>query len=789
MDQNQIPDQLSFGDFTVHRRERSLRKHGNRLNLTGQSLDILVLLLERGGDIVTREELQAKLWKANSYVDIENGLNAAVKKLRQTLGDSAETPRYIETLPRVGYRLLVPVTAGVPPPSGVPAGPAVTSSPLAPADSPEPETPGPAAVAAEPRRWRHAAAGALALLIVAGIWFSKSHRAAPLSDTDLVLISDFVNTTGDPVFEDTLKRAVLVELSQSPHFNILNEFNLRETLRLMDHTLGDKLEPPLDLQVCQRAGAKVAVAGSIVALGSQYVLTLDAKNCLTGAIVAHQESRAPGRDQVLSTLGALIAPLRSKLGESLATIEKFNTPILEATTPSLSALKAYTVGDDMRFRDKEEESVSFYRMAVELDPNFAIAYARLGAIYRNLDQLDLSRQHMKKAFDLRSHISEKEKFYIAAHYYTDVTQEVDKAIQTYELWTQTYPNDWIAYNNLADVASRSGLVDKALPAAQQTLRLNPNVWFAYGVLSNAYLRASRFPEAKAICERAAAENHVGATIKNTALRLAYLEHDQAAADKILESAKGKSNESLLLTLASLATSGRGETHAARALAQQAENLSVQRDNAEEASNTAYDESLFEAEVGNAAEARLSVEQAMRWNADPASRGFAALTLARVGEANRAASLVQEADVRPLDTVYNAVVLASARAAIALARNNPKQALQELTAALPYDLSELASGQTFYLRGLAYLQAGSATEAQQQFQKLIDNHGSAVTVYWPLAHLGLARAYAVGGETEKARETYRRFFALWKDADPDLRIVRDAQAQYEKLNASGVPGAT
>jgi eukaryotic-like serine/threonine-protein kinase len=783
MDQNQIPDQLSFGDFTVHRRERSLRKQGIRLNLQGQSLDILLLLLERGGDIVTREELQAKLWKANSYVDIENGLNAAVKKLRQTLGDSAETPRYIETLPRVGYRLLVPVIAGVPP---------QTEAPAAPADPREPEPPGPPAVAAERKsqRWSYVAAAAVvAVVVVAAVWFARAHRAAPLSDSDLVLVSDFVNTTGDPVFEDTLKRAVLVELSQSPHFNILNEFNLRETLRLMDHSLNDKLLPPLDLQVCQRAGAKVAVAGSIVALGSQYVLTLDARNCLTGHVVAHQEARAPGRDQVLSTLGTLISPLRRKLGESLATIEKFNTPILEATTPSLSALKAYTVGDDMRFRDKEEESVSFYRMAVELDPNFAIAYARLGAIYRNLDQLELSRQHMKKAFDLRSHISEKEKFYIAAHYYTDVTQQVDKSIQTYELWTQTYSNDWIAYNNLADVASRSGLIDKALPAAQQTLRLNPNVWFAYGVLSNAYLRASRFPEAKAICDRAVAENHAGATIKNTALRLAYVEHDQAAADKILESVKGKGNESLLLTLASAATSGWGQARAARALSQRAETLSVAHDNPEEASNTAYDESLFEAEVGNAAEAKLSVEQALRWNLDPASRGFAALSLARIGEVNRAASLVHEADVSPLDTVLNAVVLASARAAIQLARNNPQQALEELKPAVPYDLAELSSGATFYLRGLAYLQAGSATDAQQQFQKLIDNHGSAVTVYWPLAHLGLARAYAAGGETEKALEAYRSFFALWKDADPDLRILRDAQAEYQKLNAPRVSGAT
>jgi eukaryotic-like serine/threonine-protein kinase len=786
MDQNPLPDQLSFGDFTVHRRERSLRRDGIRLNLHGQSFDILILLLERAGEVVTREELQAKLWKANSYVDRENGLNAAVKKLRQTLGDSAEAPRYIETLPRVGYQLLVPVVAGVPPHPAVPSASAVPTEPLAPAESSKPETLTHPVVAMERKHWRwiYAAAAALGFGILGAVWIHKTHLAAPLSDADLVLVADFVNTTGDPVFEGTLKRAVLVQLGQSPHFNILNEYNLRETLRLMDRTLNDKLLPPLDLQVCQRAGAKAAIAGSIVALGNQYILTLDAKNCLTGDVVAHQEGRAPGRDQVLSTLGTLIPALRRKLGESLATIEKFNTPILEATTPSLSALKAYTVGDDMRFRDKEEESVTFYRMAVELDPNFAIAYARLGAIYRNLQQSELSRQHMKKAFDLRNHVSEKEKFYIAAHYYSDFTQEVDKSIQTYELWTQTYPRDWIAYNNLADVASRSGLIDQALLAAQQTLRLNPNIWFAYGVLSNAYLRASRFAEAKAICDRAALENHVGATVKNTALRLAYVEHDPAAAEKIIASAKGKANESLLLSLASLGTSGWGKTREARVLSQRAENLSLQRDNQEEASNTAYDESLFEAEVGNTAEAKLSVEQAMRWNGDPASRGFAALTLARIGEADRAASLVQEADVRPLDTVHNAVVLASARAAIQLDRNNPKQALAELKAALPYDLAELSSGETFYLRGLAFLQAGSATEAQEQFQKLIDNHGSAVTVYWPLAHLGLARAYAAGGETEKALESYRSFFALWKDADPDLRILRDAQTEYQRLNALG-----
>jgi DNA-binding winged helix-turn-helix (wHTH) protein/tetratricopeptide (TPR) repeat protein len=772
----ELPVILGFGDFTVHRRERSLRRRGIRLKLHGQPFEILLMLLDHQGEVVTREELQAKLWKGDTFVDFENGLNAAVKKLRRVLGDSAESPRYVETLPRVGYRFLTPVTA------------VELVEPEASPQVPRPEPPKESAVPLPAKRpakfWRRVLAAAALVLIGLGVLlFRWAHPATAFSEADSVLVADFLNTTGDPVFDGTLKHAVTVKLGESPHFNLLNEPNLRAVLQLMERPAAESLVPPIDREVCQRAGAKVVIGGSIVSLGNQYVITLEARNCLTGDVVAHQENRATNRNLVIPALGTMIPKFRRTLGESLATIQKFDTPIEQATTPSLSALKAYAMGDERRLQDKEEESVGFYRMAIELDPNFAIAHARLGTIYRNLSQGELSRQYMQKAFDLRGHVSEKEKLYIAAHYYTDVTQEIDKAVGAYELWTQTYPRDWIPYNNLSDVAARSGLIDKAIPAAQQALRLNPDSWFAYGVLSNAYLKASRFAEAKAICERAFAEHHPGATIYNTLLRLAYVEDDQATVDRVLDAVKGKWNESLMLAFASASVSSLGKVRAAREFSRRSENIAAHKGLNEEASNTAYDESLFEAEVGNVAEARASVEQALRRNPEPASRGFAGLTLARIGDTNRAEKYVKEADVLPLDTLHNAVVLASARAAIQLDGNNPKQAIEELKGALPYDLCELSDGQTLYLRGSAYLQTGLAKDAEAQFQKLIDNHRSAITVYWALAHLGLARAYAQGGEKERSLEAYRNFLTLWKDADSDMPILRQARAEYQKLNAS------
>ena len=763
---------LRFGVFEVNLQARELRKHGIRVKLSGQPFELLILLVERPGEIISREEMRNRLWPAQTFVDFEHSLNSAIKKLRGALGDSPENSRYIETIPRVGYRFIAPIQelaaiSSAVPFEGVPSRAAAALS---------------IKVFFLRRRW----IAYLSMAIVLGtsaVWFWKARSAAPFKETDSVLVSDFVNTTGDPVFDGTLKRALIVKLGESPHFNLLNEPNLRETYRLMGRAPNERLVPPADREVCQRAGAKVVIDGTIISLGNEYLITLESKNCLSGGVVARQERRARNRELVLTVLGELIPPFRRRLGESLATIEKFNTPIEQATTPSLPALKAYTTGDEMRLADKEVESVSSYRMAVELDPNFAIAHARLAALYRNLSQAELSRQEMKKAFDLREHASEKEKFYIAAHYYSDFTQEVEKAVQTYELWTQTYPRDWIPYNNLADVAARSGLIETAIPAAQQALRLNPNSWFAYNTLANAYMRSSRFAEARTICSRAIAESHRG-SIDNTLLRTSFAQGDYATFEKEIEVAKGKPNEGLLLSFAAVATSSLGKLKAARSLCERAEEIAIRQGLNEMASNAAYDQSLPEAEVGNISQAQSQVEKGLRWNRDPASRAFAALTLARLGDTARAEALLKTAGTRPLDTLHNDVVLSSVRAAIQLDRKKPKQAIDELKSALPYDLSELSGGTTLYLRGLAYLQVGSAKDAAVQFQKLIDNHGIAISVSWPLAQLGLARAYVLGGETEKALEMYRTFFTFWKDADPSLRVMQQARAEYERLRVAG-----
>ncbi len=763
-----------FGVFQVNLATRELRKHGVRVRLPGQPFCILTMLLERPGEVVTREEMRRRLWAADTFVDFEHSLNTAIKKLRSAMGDTPENSRYIETLPRLGYRFIAPVQEVAAASSAVAT--SFAGVPSAPATPPSVRAP------FLRRPWILSFSLAIVLGASTAVWFWKTHTAAPVEETDSVLVSDFVNTTGDPVFDGTLKRALIVKLGESPHFNLLNEPNLRETFRLMGRSPNERLVPPGDREVCQRAGAKVVIDGTIIGLGNEYLITLEAKNCLTGGVVARQEKRAASREKVLAALGEVIPSFRRKLGESIGTIEKFNTPIEQATTPSLPALKAYTTGDEMRLQDKEVESVSFYKMAVELDPNFAIAHARLAALYRNLSQGELSRQEMKKAFELREHVSEKEKFYIAAHYYTDFTQEVEKSVQTYELWTQTYPRDWIPYNNLADAAARSGLIEKAIPAAQQALRLNPNSWFAYATLANAYLRGSRFAEAKAICDRAIAENHRGST-DNTLLRAAFAQGDLTTVEKELQVAKSKPNESLLLSFAAVATSGMGKLKAARSFSERAEEVALREGLHEAASNAAYDQSLPEAEVGNISEARSLVGKGLRWNRDPASHAFAALTFARLGDTTRAEALLKSADIRPLDTLHNDVVLASVRAAIQLHRKNPKQAIEDLNPALPYDLSELSGATTIYLRGLAYLQAGSSKDAILQFQKLIDNHGIAVSVYWPLAHVGLARAYALGGETDKALEKYRQFFSLWKDADSDLKLLQQARSEYEKLSAA------
>ena len=608
-------------------------------------------------------------------------------------------------------------------------------------------------------------------------------RMLALTERDSVLVSDFVNTTGEPIFDGSLRQALTVKLAESPYFNVVPDATTMQTLSLMSHSPGERVVPPLAREVCQRAGAKVMVGGSIVALGNKYVIDLASENCLTGEPLAHQTIDALSRDDVLNKLGQVILPLRRKLGESLSSIQKFDTPIEQATTKSLAALKAYTSGEEKRAQGQEAESIPSYRMAIELDPDFAIPYARLAAVYSNIQQIDLADDYMRKAFERRERVSEREKFYITMHYYFDTVRDIDKAIETERLWTEVYPRDLIPINNLSNAYVVVGQPEKAIEAGQQALRLNPKHASPYGALAQAYWLATRFPEAKAICEKAIAERLDGYNIHRILFNIAFAEGDEAAMQREVAWFKGKPLESWMTYYRASVALSQGRLRQSRELFDGARAAALRQGLQEQVVSMTNDQAFFEAELGNGREAKELANRVLRMMPNSVHhKTYTALALAQAGDLRRAEVLMNEAIKEPfLGTMITNTTLACTQAAIELNRRNPAGAIEGLRRAIPYDLASDSNGLTMYYRGLAYLELKSGKEAVAQFQKILDNHGLVTThVNWPLAHLGLARAYAVSGDAAKSRTAYQEFFSLWKDADPDIPILIAAKAEYAKL---------
>jgi len=483
------------------------------------------------------------------------------------------------------------------------------------------------------------------------------------------------------------------------------------------------------------------------------------------------------------------------LGESLSSIQKFDTPIEQATTKSLAALKAYTSGDEKRAQGQDAESVPSYKMAIELDPDFAIAYARLAAVYHNVGQPGLGDEYLRKAFERREHVSEREKFYIQAHYYVDATGETDKAIETYKLWAEVYPHDWIPCNNLCNEYSRIGQLNLAIAAGQQALRLNPGHTLPYAALAHAYEFASRFAEAKVICGKAKTEKLDNWITHSILYEVAVAESDETAMQRERAWFKGNPMESWVVMDQASHAMALGYLRRSRELFEDARTLALKQDLKEFAGSITGDEAGSEADLGNAAEARKLAESSLHLMPDsPDLKASAALALARSGDVERAMALVDEsARLRPLNLKLNNVTLPSARAAIELDRKNPAGAIAQLQRALPYDFSTGSGGpdgSTIYYRGLAYLELSSGKEAEAQFQRILDNPTFIGNIYWPLAHLGLARANALRARTDqgvaadaaraRALTAYGDFLALWKDADPDIPILKQARTEYAKL---------
>jgi DNA-binding winged helix-turn-helix (wHTH) protein/tetratricopeptide (TPR) repeat protein len=772
---------VRFGPYEADFAGAELRKNGMRIKLQDRPFDILQILLERPGEVITRDEFRNRLWSADTFVDFDHSLNVSINKLRQALNDDAESPRFVATVGRRGYKFiaLVDGTDGASPSELI-----ATPPLLLPVPSPWAEPAVAPRQAARRTKWIVVAAVFLACGVATG-WFLLSRRVHPthaLTSKDSILLADFENSTGDPVFDGALKEALAVQLEQSPFLNLVSRERVREILQYMQRAPDEKVIGALALEMCQRGGITAMLAGSIVPLGSHYVISLNAVSCRNGASLAREQVEAATREQVLHMLGTAAPELRRKLGETMASVEKFNAPLEEASTPSLEAIKAYGLAAEQRSRGQEAESIPLYKRAIALDPNFAMAYARLGTVYANRDEAVLAGEYLRKAYSLRARISEPERFNITAKYFDVVTGDVPKAIETYDLWGQTYPQNWTPFNNLAAECIEVGCWSKAEESARQALKLNPNHVFPYGLLAGALRGLGRFDEAKIVCQRAIAAHRETLGNHRLLYEIAFAQNDLVSMQEQAQWAGGKPLEEDMTYVEALAAGASGKLNEARRLFADSITSARRHGFPENGANAAAMQALVEAEFGNAVQARRQARVALDLGHGESEQGVAALALARAGDSAAAQRIAGSLEKKfPESTRTVAIRVPFILAALRIQAKEPSDAVHILEAAAPYEFGQNADFIPIYLRGQAYLLARSGTEAAHEFQKIIDHRGvDPESPLLALAHLGEARSYALTGDVPQSRRSYEEFFTLWKDADPELPVLKKARDEYAKL---------
>jgi serine/threonine protein kinase/tetratricopeptide (TPR) repeat protein len=629
--------------------------------------------------------------------------------------------------------------------------------------------------------WNYVVA-VIAILAVVGlttVFFNQRHRSVAMTDKDTILITDFVNTTGDSMFDGTLKKAVAIDLGQSPYLNVFPDQKVRQTLQFMGRPPDDRITNEVGKEICQRNGVKALLTGSITTLGSQYVITLEAVNAATGESLGQEQVQADNKEAVLNSLHGASSSLRQKLGESLASVQKYDKPLSEATTSSLEALKVFTLGDAKHMAGEDFAASPLYQRAVELDPNFAMAYARLGAVYGNTGQVTLSEQSRQKAFELRDRASEHEKLYITSHYYIDSGQ-LDKGITALELYKQTYPRDSIPFNNVSGTYLRLGQFDNALSNALRALQLDSDSINGYSNLAVAYQALNRLDEAKATLAQAEAHKLGGSGLHIQLAAIAWLQNDTPAMEHELELAKvGPDGEMNVLGFRMGMAAHRGQLRQVRELGQKLRDAADRLSLRDVSANVYQQQASTEAIFGEKTEAVGDADQALKVSSSPNMVLGVASSLAYLGEDQRALKLAQDvAQKRPFDTLIQFVQVPDIKAVIAINHGDAMLAGNLLDGAMVY--ARVDSG-TLALRGLAYMKARQSGDAVQAFQRVL-----ALKPYFvldpllPVSQLGLARAYAQQGDFPHSRTAYQDFFAMWKDADPDVPLLRDAKVEYARL---------
>jgi eukaryotic-like serine/threonine-protein kinase len=632
---------------------------------------------------------------------------------------------------------------------------------------------------------KHGAALALAALLIGAAalaYFSylKHNRAGALTEQDTILIADFDNKTGEEIFDGTLKQGLAVQLEQSPFLNLFPDTRVRSTLKLMNRAPDERVTSDIGREICQRQGLKALIAGSIAPLGSHYVLTLSAINSKSGEVVAREQTEAESREEVLKALSQAASRLREKLGESLNSIQKFDAP-LEVTTSSLEALQAYSMGHPAYNSGKWSEAIRYYIRAVEIDPNFARAYTALAFSYVNNGQSELAAQYAEKAYALRDRVSELEKLTILDSYYLFVSGEVDKKIDAAELRKRLYPHDSSAFTNLALAYAQIGQFEKALPESSEALRLNPNGMVAHVQLGAWLLYLNRFAEAREIWERAVQQGLDLTGIHRGLYQIAFASGDTVAMQQQIDWTKGKTNEYEALDWQTRAAAFAGQWRRAQALSRRSIDLALRGDAKEVAAGYEAEAALRGAAFGQCTRARTAVTQALALEHDKFTTRDTALALALCGATSQAQRLVDDFVKRyPKNTRVNSMWAPTIRAALKLQHGNAAQAVDLLEGVKRYEAAAQFWPQ--YQRGLAYLKLKRGPEAAAEFQKILDHRGQdALSTLYPLAHLARARAAILDLDTSKARQAYRDFFALWKDADADLLVLIEAKKEYKKLH--------
>ena len=663
-----------------------------------------------------------------------------------------------------------------------------------------------AEVSVASRKFWKVVVSAAVIIVAAAIaltFYFRSRQAHRLTEKDSIVVADFSNSTGDAIFDDTLKTALNVSLHQSPFLNVLSDGEVTKTLQQMTRPADTKLTPEVARELCQRVSSKAYIAGAIDSLGSSYVLELKAVNCRSGDTLAEEQVTAASKEKVLDTLGEAASKLRGELGESLATVQKFDVPLEQASTSSLEALKAYSLGMKAARENSETAALAYQQRAIQLDPNFAMAYRAAGADYFDLQEVGRASEYITKAFELREHASEREKLDIAAAYYQNVTGELDKAVETFQEEIESYPRTADAYGNLAIVYNLQGQYERAGDLMRQALRLAPDSVIWYVDLAYLTLALQRFDEARQVIHEAQARNLDDFALRNALYALAFLGADSAATAEQQQWFAGKPEyENYGLSLASDTEAYAGHLGKARELTQRALDSAIRADSKENGAIWQANAALEQAACGNPTEARQSAAEALKLA--PASLGAeaeAALAFALAGDTARAESLAQDLGKRfPLDTQMQSLWLPAIQAQLALDKKNPAAALTALPAAAPIELAAIqflnnvSCLYPVYIHGEASLAAGQGDAAAAEFQKIID-HSGIVWNCWTgaLAHLGVARANALQSKTSqgadadlarsRALAAYKDFLTLWKDADSDIPILKEAKAEYAKLQGA------